>query len=103
MDTVFEATSPFQKWETLPNGMVHAPGSADMKGGNEIIISALEALQENGVLTGMNITVWFSGDEEAPGTDKDGSMSTTRGDFIEAAKKSDVALSFEIGSSNVST
>ncbi len=66
-----------------------------MKGGNEALLTALETLQRAGLLSQMNITVWFSGDEETPGLGKDGTTTTTRREFIAIAKKADVALCFE--------
>ncbi len=96
LDTIFEKDSGFLHWEELPNGMVRGPGVADMKGGNEALISALEALHDAGLLARMNITVVFSADEETPGVDKDETLTTTRRDLIEAAKQADVALCFEM-------
>jgi glutamate carboxypeptidase len=62
-----------------------------MKGGDVIAIEALRALQRAGVLEDTNIAVLFTGDEEEAGNPK----SISRGDMVELAKRSDVALSFE--------
>jgi glutamate carboxypeptidase len=92
MDTVFEPSSPFQKF--VRNGdRAEGPGTADMKGGLVIALSALKALKTAGVLDGTNITVFLTGDEERHGSP----VSIARGDLIEAAKRSDAALEFEGG------
>jgi glutamate carboxypeptidase len=92
MDTVFEPSSPFQKFERKGDKAV-APGSEDMKGGLVIILSALKALKVSGVLDGTNITVFLTGDEERHGEP----ISISRRDLIEAGKQSDAALEFEAG------
>jgi glutamate carboxypeptidase len=66
-----------------------------MKGGDVVIISALKALHENGLLNDANITVYFTGDEENAGEPK----SLSRGDFINRAKECDIAIAFETASS----
>jgi glutamate carboxypeptidase len=90
LDTVFEPDSPVQKWERHGD-RVRGPGVSDMKGGNIVILEALRALHREGALDGATITVLFTGDEEDAGDPK----SISRGDMVEAAKRSDVALSFE--------
>jgi glutamate carboxypeptidase len=92
MDTVFEPSSPFQKFERKGDIAV-APGSEDMKGGLVIILSSLKALNSVGVLDGTNITVFLTGDEEKAGDP----LSISRRDLIEAGKHSDAALEFEAG------
>ncbi len=91
LDTVFEKDSPFQKMERRGDGTAAAPGGFDMKGGNVVILYALKALRQAGVLEGMQVIVALHGDEEKPGKP----ISVSRGDLIEAAKRSDVALGFE--------
>jgi glutamate carboxypeptidase len=91
LDTVFEEDSPFQKFEMLNDSIAHAPGGNDMKGGNVIILYALKALQENGLLKNAQIIVAFTGDEESTGKPLD----ISRKDLISAAKRSDIALGFE--------
>ena len=93
LDTVFEQTSPFQKWERKGDIAV-GPGSSDMKGGDVIILSALQALQAAGVLQSASVTVVMTGDEERPGEP----VSIDRRDLIQMAQQSDVALDFEGGS-----
>ena len=45
LDTVFEPSSPFQKFERLDDSTAKGPGVIDMKGGDVIIVYALRALQ----------------------------------------------------------
>jgi glutamate carboxypeptidase len=92
MDTVFEADSPFQKYETK-DGKTIGPGVADMKGGLVIMLSALKALNAQHALDNTTITAFLTGDEERPGEP----LSIARGDLIGAGKASDAALEFEGG------
>ena len=92
MDTVFEPSSPFQKF-VRDGAKAAGPGTSDMKGGLAIMISALKALNSTGSLDGTNITVFLTGDEERPGQP----LSVARKDLIEAGKNSDAALEFEGG------
>jgi glutamate carboxypeptidase len=62
-----------------------------MKGGDVIMIIALQALQAEGLLKEANIIAYLTGDEEHAGTPID----ISRGDFIESAKQTDIALGFE--------
>ena len=91
LDTVFEKDSPFQKFTMVNDSIAHAPGGNDMKGGNIIILYALKALQEKGLLKYTQIIVAFTGDEESAGRP----LSISRKDLIDAAKRSDIALGFE--------
>ena len=94
MDTVFELSSTFQKYEIVPgtNGRVATgPGTADMKGGLVVMLSALKAMKAAGVLDTAEISIVLSGDEERHGDP----LSVARRDMIAAAKQSDVALEFE--------
>ncbi len=94
MDTVFELSSKFQKYEIVPgtNGRVATgPGTADMKGGLVVMLMTLEAMKSAGVLEHSEINIVLSGDEERHGTP----TSISRRDMIDAAKHSDVALEFE--------
>jgi len=90
IDTVFEPDSPFQKYERRGD-TARGPGVSDMKGGDVVILFALKALHDAGVLEGTTITVALIGDEEKPGSP----LSFVRGDLIAAAKESDIALGFE--------
>lgn len=91
LDTVFEKDSPFQQFKMVNDSMAHAPGGYDMKGGDIVILFALKALQENGLLQDAQIIVAYSGDEESSGNP----LEISRKDLIDAAKKSDLALGFE--------
>jgi glutamate carboxypeptidase len=99
MDTVFETSSTFQKYELMPgtNGQIATgPGAADMKGGLVVMLSALRAMKVAGALDHADITIVLSGDEEKPGTP----LSVARADLIAAGKRSDVALEFENATRN---
>jgi glutamate carboxypeptidase len=100
LDTVFEADSPFQRF-VRHGERASGPGAEDMKGGNVVMIYALKALEAAGVLDGLNIIVAYTGDEEDTGDP----LSVSRGDLIEAAERSDVALGFEggVGSPHTAT
>ncbi len=91
LDTVFEEDSPFQTFEMVNDSIAHAPGGNDMKGGDVIVLYALKALKENGLLKDAQIIVAFTGDEESTGNP----LEESRKDLIEAAKRSDIALGFE--------
>lgn len=92
IDTVFEPDSPFQKWERA-DSVARGPGTNDMKGGNVVMLYALKALHDAGLLKDRQIIVILHGDEEDAGRPLD----ISRKDIIEAAKRSDIALSFETG------
>ncbi|HEY7513136.1 MAG TPA: M20/M25/M40 family metallo-hydrolase, partial [Vicinamibacteria bacterium] len=79
LDTVFEADSPFQTFER-EGERARGPGTEDMKGGDVVIVHALEALQAVGALDGTTVTVAFTGDEEDPGSP----LSITRRDLVAA-------------------
>jgi glutamate carboxypeptidase len=94
MDTVFEASSPFQKYEIVAgtNGCVATgPGTCDMKGGLVVMLDSPRAMQAAGVLKDAEIRIVLSGDEEDAGR----AIAIRRKDMIDAAKQSDVALEFE--------
>lgn len=93
LDTVFEADSPFQRWEALDDSLVKGPGVSDMKGGDVILLLALQALKETGTLDRIAVTVVLTGDEEKMGRP----LELSRHDLIQAADWADVALAFEDG------
>lgn len=99
LDTVFEPTSAFQKFEKLSDTTARGPGVIDMKGGDVIMLQAFRALKAAGVLDGMSITAVFSGDEESSGRP----LSLARADLVAAAKKSQYAIGFEDGSGDPRT
>ncbi len=67
LDTVFEPSSPFQKVERLADSTARGPGIIDMKGGDVIMVLAMEALRDAGVLSSLHITIVMNGDEEHAG------------------------------------
>jgi glutamate carboxypeptidase len=91
LDTVFEADSPFQTF-TRDGDHAAGPGVNDMKGGDVVILYALKALKELGVLDDLNLIVALIGDEEKSGSPK----AISRYHLIEASKRCDIALGFEI-------
>ena len=90
LDTVFEPESPFQTF-VRTGDKAEGPGVTDIKGGVVVILSALRALKEAGVLSRADVTVFLSGDEERPGHP----LSVARRDLIAAGKANDLALDFE--------
>ena len=74
-------------------------GSSDMKAGDVVLYFALKALRETGALKDAQIIVMLTGDEEDSGDP----VEVSRGDMIAAAKRSDLALSFENGGSDIAT
>lgn len=90
LDTVFEPSSPFQRF-TLDGDRATGPGVGDCKGGDVAAIAALRAMQQAGTLDDADIMVVFTGDEERPGAP----IATARRDLIEAGRWADVALEFE--------
>jgi glutamate carboxypeptidase len=91
MDTVFEPSSSFQKFDRARDDHTGGPGTSDMKGGLVVMLSALKAMNHAGALDGANITVFITGDEESAGDP----LTLSRGPLIEAGKAHDVALCFE--------
>lgn len=98
LDTVFEPESPFQRF-ARDGDRASGPGVVDMKGGDVVIVSALQALAEAGVLDDMTITVIMTGDEERSGSP----LSLARADLVAAAEEADIAIAFENGDSNPAT
>ena len=93
LDTVFEPDHPFQTFKR-DGDFATGPGVIDMKGGNAVIVLALQALDSVGALDGASITVVLTGDEESPGRP----LEISRRDLWDAADSSDIALGFEAGS-----
>jgi glutamate carboxypeptidase len=93
LDTVFEPTSPFQKWERLDDSTARGPGIIDMKGGDVIVVQALKALRDAKQLDRMNVVVVMHGDEEDAGAPLDLARATLR----EAARGAAAAIGFEDG------
>ena len=75
----------------------YGTGSADMKGGDVIIVEALRALNAAGGLQGRRVTVVLTGDEEDPGAP----LALSRQALLAAGEESDIALGFEGASPGV--
>ena len=101
LDTVFEPDMPANAFTMLNDSTATGQGVNDMKGGDVLIIAALKALQQQGLLQETSITIYLTGDEENAGEPR----KISRGDFITRAKQHDVALAFETsaGMSKVAT
>ena len=95
LDTVYEPGDAFQNFGR-EGSKATGPGVEDMKNGDVIIIYALKALQQAGVLDGAQIIAAFTGDEESAGRP----LNISRKDLIDAGKWADVALGFESGIDN---
>lgn len=99
LDTVFEPSSPFQRFERLDASTARGPGIIDMKGGDVIILQALAALREVGALQGMHLVVMFTGDEEDAGRP----LSEARRALREAARGASAAIGLENGAGDPAT
>jgi glutamate carboxypeptidase len=99
LDTVFEEDSPLQEYTMLNDSILKGPGVADMKGGDVIIILALKALKEAGILEDVSIEIIMTGDEEKSGEP----IELSKKDVIDAAKRADIALGFENGDNSTET
>jgi len=93
LDTVFEADSPFQKFERLDATTARGPGIIDMKGGDVIIVQALKALKAAGLLETMPVVVVMTGDEEDAGRP----LVRARAALVAAATGARAAIGFEDG------
>ena len=91
LDTVFEPDMPANPFTILNDSTATGQGVNDMKGGDVVVIMALQALEQAGLLKNTDITAYFTGDEEHAGYPRE----VTRGDFINRAKQADIALAFE--------
>lgn len=92
IDTVFEPESSFLTW-TRKDSIAWGPGVNDMKGGNMVMLYALRAMKDAGLLQDRQVIVILHGDEEDAGRPID----ISRRDIVEAARRSDIALCFETG------
>lgn len=63
-DTVYPQSSPFQVVRTRPDGALHGPGIADMKGGISVMLAALEAFEAHPLAANIGYRVLLSPDEE---------------------------------------
>ena len=94
IDTVLQG----EHWRREGN-RAYGNGSSDMKGGDVVLLYALKALADVGLLKDLRVIVMLTGDEEASGRP----VEISRGDMIAAAKRSDLALSFEAARGNDAT
>ena len=87
-DTVFPKDFHFQTPVYLDDDTVNGPGTADMKGGILVMMTALEALEKSPHAENIGYTVLLSPDEEigSPGSSKR---------LMELGKKAHVGLTFE--------
>jgi len=90
LDTVFEPSSPFQKF-TRKGEKGEGPGAADDKGGMVVMLMALRAMHAAGTLKTADIEIALTGDEEDAGNP----IEIARADLIAAGKRADAALDFE--------
>jgi glutamate carboxypeptidase len=74
-------------------------GTVDMKAGDIVLLYALKALDAAGALKDARIMVMLTGDEETAGRP----LEISRRDMVEAAKSSDLVLSFEAAAGNRAT
>lgn len=88
MDTVFAADHPFQSLRWLEDGVLNGPGTADMKGGIAVILSALGALERSPLASRLGYDVLINSDEET------GSHASARL-IVELAKGKTAALTYE--------
>jgi glutamate carboxypeptidase len=98
LDTVFEPSSEFQRFRR-DGDRATGPGVVDMKGGNVVIVHALRALADEGLLDQLDVVVVMTGDEERSGRP----LALARAALIEAARDADYVLAFENGDSNPAT
>jgi len=87
-DTVFPKDFHFQEPKYLGDETVNGPGTADMKGGILVMMTALEALEQSQQASQIGYTVLLSPDEEigSPGSSKR---------LMELGRKAHVGLTFE--------
>ncbi|MEO5989139.1 MAG: M20/M25/M40 family metallo-hydrolase [Candidatus Eisenbacteria bacterium] len=93
LDTVFERDSPFQHFAQVDDSTARGPGIIDMKGGDMILLLALQGMADAGVIDDVSFQVVLTGDEERSGSPD----SLARADLVAAGKWADVAIGFEDG------
>lgn len=99
LDTVFDPSSPFQKFVKLDDSTARGPGVIDMKGGDVIALYALRALKDAGALDSMHVVVVYDGDEEDAGSP----LGAARQALTDAAHGATAALGFEDGAGDPRT
>lgn len=90
LDTVFEPEDGLRPYAS-DGDIATGHGISDMKSGNVVIVYALRALAEIGVLEDIPVVVAYIGDEEKSGRP----FSISRKDLIDAGHWADIALGFE--------
>lgn len=98
LDTVFEPDGGFSGF-SRDGWTATGPGVLDMKGGDVVMVMALQALAHVGALVDMSVSVILTGDEEATGEP----LEEARRALLELARKSDFALGFEDGDGDPAT
>ncbi|MEO6166272.1 MAG: M20/M25/M40 family metallo-hydrolase [Chitinophagales bacterium] len=93
LDTVFDPESKFQTWTMLNDSIIQGPGVSDMKGGDVIMILAMQALKDAGLLEDITVEIVMVGDEELSGDP----IALSKKDIRDAALRADIALGFEDG------
>ena len=91
LDTVFEPDMPANPFTMLNDSTATGQGVNDMKGGDVVMIIALQALHAQGLLKDADIIAYLTGDEEHAANPRE----ISRRDFIQRAKQTDIALAFE--------
>ena len=112
LDTVFPPESPLQSYKPVPatgydrqkapgdsEDKVLGPGITDMKGGDVVMLFALKALRQAGVLDQVSIWVVLTGDEEKRGRPLDVATRV----LIDAGEWADIAIGFEDGDGDPKT
>jgi glutamate carboxypeptidase len=99
LDTVFAKDDDFQLAHHLGEGRIAGPGITDMKGGNVIMLAALQALQRVGLLTQLNVKVVLTGDEESSGRP----LTLSKQALVDAGRWADIALGFEDADGDINT
>ncbi|GMM92784.1 hydrolase [Qipengyuania sp. MTN3-11] len=88
MDTVYPSDHPFQDIEWLDEETVNGPGTADMKGGLDVILHALKAFEQTSGASRLGYDVLINSDEET------GSLAS-RGLIEQLAAGKYAALTYE--------
>ncbi|NND82276.1 MAG: M20/M25/M40 family metallo-hydrolase [Gammaproteobacteria bacterium] len=99
LDTVFPEDDEFQRFRRIDDKRIAGPGITDMKGGNSVMLLALRALEDTGLLDQLSVIAVLTGDEEASGKP----LTNSKAALIDAARWADIALGFEDGDGNIRT
>ncbi len=97
LDTVYESDDAFQRFERMSSTTARGPGVLDCKGGDVVLLFALIALRDVGLLDSAHVAVALTGDEEDAGNP----MSVSRAELVDIAKRMDAALAFEAAAGNM--